>query len=197
MLNILWPIFIVISIIYAVISGNVEKLNNSIFESTKNTVEFSLTLLGMTCLWNGIMEIASNTKIIEYLCKLLKPILKLLFPNIDEKSSTGKNVMMNIIANILGLGNAATPLGLKAMNDLQRENKEKTVLSDNMMMLIVLNTASLQIIPTTVLAIRSSLGSQNPSVIIFPVWIATICAAIVGIFCTKILIKITNSNRRN
>lgn len=191
MLNILWPIFIIISIIYAVISGNVEELNNSIFESTKNVVEFSLTLIGMTCLWNGIMEVASNTKMIDYLCKILKPIINLLFPDLKDKSNTNKNIMMNIIANILGLGNAATPLGLKAMNELQKENTEKTVLSDNMMMLIVLNTASLQIIPTTVLAIRSSLGSQNPSIIIFPVWIATICAAIVGIFFTKLLIKVT------
>ena len=98
---------------------------------------------------------------------------------------------MNIIANMLGLGNAATPLGLKAMKELQEENVEKEKLSDNMMMLIVLNTASLQIIPTTIIAIRCSLGSQNPTKIIFPVWLSTICAAIVGIVCTKIVIKCT------
>ena len=101
------------------------------------------------------------------------------------------NIVMNIIANILGLGNAATPLGLKAMNELQKENKCKEELSDNMMMLIVLNTASLQVIPTTVIAIRSSLGSSNPTKIIFPVWISTVCAAIVGIIFTKIIIKYT------
>ena len=98
---------------------------------------------------------------------------------------------MNIIANILGLGNAATPLGLKAMSELQKENNNKEELSDNMMMLIVLNTASLQIIPTTIIAIRSSLGSENPTKIIFPVWISTICAAIVGIICIKIIIMYT------
>lgn len=192
MLNILWPLFIIISIVYAIISGNIEKLNNSIFESAQNVVEFSIALIGMTCLWSGIMEIATNTKIIGYLCKILNPIIKLLFPNLKENNATKKNIMMNIIANILGLGNAATPLGLKAMNDLQKENKTKDTLNDNMMMLIVLNTASLQIIPTTVLAIRSSLGSKNPSIIVFPIWIATICAAVVGIIATKIIIKITN-----
>lgn len=98
---------------------------------------------------------------------------------------------MNIVANILGLGNAATPLGLKAMNELQKENDNKEKLSDNMMMLIVLNTASLQIIPTTVIAIRSSLGSENPTKIIFPVWISTFCAVIVGVIFCKILIKFT------
>lgn len=187
MLNILWPIFIIISIVYAIFSGNMENLNNSIFESAQSAVNLTLTLLGMTCLWSGIMEVASKTKIIDYLSKILKPITKRLFSNLNEKSYN--NIIMNIIANILGLGNAATPLGLKAMKELQNENRNKEELSDNMMMLIVLNTASLQIIPTTIIAIRSSMGSTNPTKIIFPVWISTICAAFVGIVCTKIIIK--------
>lgn len=190
MLNILWPIFVIISIIYAIFSGNIENINTSIYESTENVVQFSLTLIGMTCLWSGIMEIAENTKIMEEISKILKPIIKFLFPKLNRESKAYKNIVMNITANILGLGNAATPLGLKAMEELQRENKNKKALSHHMMMLIVLNTASLQIIPTTVLAIRSSLGSQNPNIIIFPVWIVTICAAIVGITATKILIKL-------
>ena len=189
MLNILWPIFIIISITYAIFTGNVENLNKSIFDSTENAVNLSLTLLGMTCLWNGIIEVASNTKIIEYLSKILKPIIKKIFGNLNEKSYN--NIVMNIIANMLGLGNAATPLGLKAMNELQKDNKNKEKLSDNMMLLIVLNTASLQIIPTTVIAIRSSLGSKNPTNIIFPVWISTICSLTVGIICAKIIIKYT------
>ena len=189
MLNILWPIFIIISITYAIFTGNVENLNKSIFDSTENAVNLSLTLLGMTCLWNGIIEVASNTKIIEYLSKILKPIIKKIFGNLNEKSYN--NIVMNIIANMLGLGNAATPLGLKAMNELQKDNENKEKLSDNMMLLIVLNTASLQIIPTTVIAIRSSLGSKNPTNIIFPVWISTICSLTVGIICAKIIIKYT------
>ena len=189
MLNILWPIFIIISIIYAIFSGNIESLNKNIFESTESAVNLTLTLLGTTCLWSGIMEIASKTQIIEYLSKILRPFIKRVFSGINEKSSN--NIIMNIIANVLGLGNAATPLGLKAMNELQKENKNKEELSDNMMMLIVLNTASLQIIPTTIIAIRSSLGSDKPTKIIVPVWISTICAAIVGITFTKIIIKAT------
>ena len=191
MLNILWPIFIIISIIYSIFSGNIEYVSNSIFESTESAVNLTLTLIGTTCLWSGIMEIASNTKIMEILSKALKPIVRRLFPNLKPESKSYNSVIMNIIANLLGLGNAATPLGLKAMNELQKENDNKEELSDNMMMLIVLNTASLQIIPTTVLAIRNSLGSENPTQIIVPVWIATICAAIVGIIFTKIVIKIS------
>ena len=189
MLNILWPIFIIISIVYAIFSGNIENLNNSIFESAESAVNLTLTLLGMTCLWSGIMEVASKTQIIDYLSKILKPMAKKLFSDLNEKSYN--NIIMNIIANILGLGNAATPLGLKAMNELQKNNRNKDELSDNMIMLIVLNTASLQIIPTTIIAVRSSLGSGNPTKIIFPVWISTICAAIVGIIFAKIIIKCT------
>lgn len=191
MLNILWPIFIIISIIYAIFSGNLENLNKSIFESTESAVNLTLTLIGMTCLWSGIMEIASKTSIIEYLSKILKSVIKKLFPEISSESKSYDNIIMNIVANILGLGNAATPLGLKAMNELQKENDDKEKLSDSMMMLIVLNTASLQIIPTTVIAIRNSLGSDNPTKMIFPVWISTICAAIVGVIFCKIIIKYT------
>ncbi len=190
MLNIVWPIFIIISIIYAIFSGNIDKINNTIFESAESAVTFSLTLLGMTCLWSGIMKIASKTSIIEIFSKILRPIIKLLFPNLKKEDSAYESIVMNIIANILGLGNAATPLGLKAIKELQIENTQKDTLDDNMMMLIVLNTASLQIIPTTVLAIRSSLNSEEPCIIIFPVWIATICAAIVGVVATKILMKL-------
>lgn len=193
MLNKLWPIFIIISISYAIFSGNIESINESIFESAESAVSLTLTLIGMTCLWSGIMEVAANTRLIEYLSKLLKPIIKRIFGKINTESESYNNIIMNVVANILGLGNAATPLGLKAMKELQKENKDKESLSDNMMMLIVLNTASLQLIPTTIIAIRSSLGSANPTMIIFPVWIATICAAIVGICITKIIIKLTKN----
>ena len=193
MLNILWPIFMIISIFYAIFSGNLQNLNNSIFKSTDDAVSLTLTLIGTTCLWSGIMEVASSTNIIKYLSKILEPIVKVLFRDINIKGKAYNNIIMNIIANILGLGNAATPLGLKAMEELQKENYNKNRLSDNMMMLIVLNTASLQIIPTTVIAIRNSFGSENPSKIIFPVWVSTICAAIVAVIFCKIIIKYTSN----
>lgn len=193
MLNILWPFFIIISIFYAILSGNIENINNCIFESAENAVKLTLTLLEATCLWSGIMEIASKTDIIKYLSAILQPIIKKIFYNLDSNKKSYNNIIMNIIANILGLGNAATPLGLKAMGELQKENANKDELSDNMMMLIVLNTASLQVIPTTVIAVRKSLGSNNPTQIIFPVWIATVCAAVVGILVAKIIIKLTRN----
>ncbi len=178
MLNIVWPIFIIISFSYAIFSGNLEKLNSSIFESTNEAIKLSISLLGTICLWNGIMQIANNTSIVTKLTKFLNPIIKFLFPDLKDNFKIQKEISMNIIANILGLGNAATPLGLKAMKSLQTENKSKSTLSNSMMMLIVLNTASIQLIPTTVIAIRNSLGSENPTSILFPVWVATIVAAV-------------------
>ena len=192
MLNIVWPFFIIISFSFAILSGNFENLNSSIFEGANDAVTLSINLLGSLCLWSGIMQIASDSSLVKKLSKLLSPILNFLFPSLITNNKIKKEISMNIIANILGLGNAATPLGLKAMESMQKENPKKDTLSNPMMMFIVINTASIQLIPTTVIAIRNSLNSQNPTSIKFPTWIATILAAISGIFVTKLLIKFTN-----
>lgn len=178
MLNMIWPIFIIVSFSYAIFSGNLEHLNASIFDSVSDAIMLSIDLLGTMCLWNGIMQIANKTTIIDKLTNRLSPIIKVLFPEMRKNKQIQKEISMNMIANILGLGNAATPLGLKAMKSMQEENPKKDTLSNSMLVFIVLNTASIQIIPTTVIAIRNSLGSHNPTNIVFPVWIATICAAI-------------------
>lgn len=189
MLNIIWPIFILISIIYAIFSGNLEDLNSSIFNSTESAVSLTISLLGTICLWNGIIEIVNSTSIITKITKLLRPFMKLLFPQLKREDKEYTEISMNIISNMLGLGNAATPLGLKAMKSMQSKNSNKSKLTDSMAMFIIINTASIQIIPTTVIAIRNSLGSTNPTKIILPVWVATICAAIVGITVAKICIR--------
>lgn len=189
MLNIIWPIFIIISYIYAILTGRVNEINNSVFESCESAVKLTITFLGTMCLWSGIMQIAKKTTLIDKLTNLLNPIIKILFPEIQKQNPVHKEISMNMVANILGLGNAATPLGLKAMKTMQKENPKKDTLTNSMAMFIIINTASIQIIPTTVIAIRSSLGSTNPTSIIIPVWIATICAAFAGIIAAKILMK--------
>ena len=189
MLNIIWPLFIVISFIYAFLSGNIERVSNGIFESLTDVVNLSLTFLGTMCLWNGIMEIAKTTTLIKKLTSFLKPLIKFLFPELTKNEKAKEEISMNIIANVLGLGNAATPLGLKAMKTMQKENKDKTTLSNSMAMFILINTASIQLIPTNVIAIRNSLNSTAPTQIIFPVWIATIVAAISSIMAAKVFIK--------
>ena len=189
MLNKIWPFFIIISFVYSIYSGNILDINNAIFDSSKQTVELCLTMFGTLCLWNGIMKIAVKTSLIEKLNILLKPLISFIFPEIKNDEKISKEISMNMTANILGLGNAATPLGLKAMDSMQKINKDKTKLSNSMSMFILINTASLQIIPTTVIAIRSSLNSENPTKIILAVWVATVAAFTTAIIAGKLLIK--------
>ena len=189
MLNIIWPVFIIISVIYSIFNGNIENVSNGIFTSTKEAVELSITFLGTICLWNGIMEITKRTSLINKLTKVFKPLINFLFPEIKNNEKAKEEISMNMIANVLGLGNAATPLGLKAMKTMQKENRIKNRLSNSMAIFILINTASIQLIPTNVIAIRNSLNSNSPSIIIFPVWIATIAAAFAGILAGKIFIK--------
>ena len=189
MLNKIWPFFIIISFIYAIYSGNFSNINNAIFESADQTVELCLTMFGTICLWNGIMKIAIKTSMIEKLTKFLKPAISFIFPEIKNDKKISKEISMNMVANILGLGNAATPLGLKAMESMQKVNTDKSKLSNPMAMFILINTASLQIVPTTVISIRSSLDSQEPTKIIFAVWIAAIAAFSTAIIAGKFLIK--------
>lgn len=189
MLNKIWPFFIIISFIYAIYSGNISNVNTAIFSSAEQTVSLCITLLGTICLWNGIMNIAIKTSLIKKLTKFFHSFIQFLFPELKNDEKTSEQVSMNVIANVLGLGNASTPLGLKAISSMQEKNKDKKTLSNPMAMFILINTASLQIIPTTVIAIRSSLGSSNPSKIILAVWVATIAAFMTAVTAGKILSK--------
>ncbi len=194
MLNIVWPIFVIISFSYGIFSGNLENLNSSVFNSVNDAINLTISLLGTMCLWCGIMQIANKTSVIDKLTKILKPLIRIIFPKINTKIE--KEISMNMIANILGLGNAATPLGLKAMKSMQEENPKKEILSDSMLMFIIINTASIQIIPTTVIAIRNSMGSSNPTAIVVPIWIASVITATAGIIITKIFIKLDKKEKK-
>ena len=189
MLNIIWPIFIIMSFIFAILTGKLNELNTAIFNSSTEAVQTTITFIGTMCLWSGLMKIIQETTLIYKINNVLRPVMKTIFPKIKKEDEAYNAITMNMSANVLGLGNAATPLGLKAIEILQQENPKKDTLSDNMAMFIILNTASIQIIPTTVIAIRASLGAQNPAAIIVPIWIATVIADIVGIIVTKIFLK--------
>lgn len=197
LLNYLWPLLIIISYIFALITGNIEEVNKAIFSSVTDVIPLTLTLVGNMCLWCGIMNIVKSTKIIKLLTKMLKPILNWLYPNEVNDKKVMNNISVNMVSNILGIGNAATPAGLQAMADMQNKNINKSKLTDSMCMLIVLNTTSIQLIPTTIIAIRSSFNSSNPSKIIIPIWIATFAGTIVAIVSTKILIAINNKKELN
>ena len=185
MLNIIWCFFILISIIYSIIVGSFESVNSSIFDGMKSAVSLVITLFGSMCFWNGIMNIVKNTSLINKINFLVNPIIKKLFKNVDENSEMYKNISMNITSNLLGLGNSATPCGLKAVEEMQKENKDKNRLTDDQILFILMNTASIQLIPTTIISIRTSLNSKNPSIIILAVWFSSFITFISMIIITK------------
>ena len=189
MLNKIWGIFIIVAIGYGFISGNIEYVNNSLFKSIQSTTNFIISLIGNICFWTGIMKIVSNTSILDKAKKIIEPIIKLIFPEIKKNSECYDNISMNIVSNIIGLGNAATPCGLKAMEEMQKENINKEKLSDSMIKFMLINTASIQLIPTTIIAIRTSLGSEKPSSIIFGIWFASIITFISIILISKFYLR--------
>lgn len=190
MLNFIWCFFIVISIIYGVISGKYVEVNSSIFESIESTISLIITLFGSMCFWNGIMNIVKNTSLINRIKNFLKPLIKLIFKDINENNEAFEDISMNVTSNLLGLGNAATPCGLKAMEKLQEENPSTKKLSNNQMLFMLINTASIQLIPTTIISIRMGLGSKNPSGIILGVWFASIVTFVCMLLITKTYFKI-------
>ena len=125
MLNKIWPAFIILSFVYAIFNGNIEEFNNSIFTSCAQTVDLTLKLFGTMCLWNGLMKIVQETSLMTKLTKFISPLMQFLFPTMKKEDKEYKEITINIIANLLGRGNAATPLGLKAMQTMQEKNPQK------------------------------------------------------------------------
>lgn len=194
-MNIIWPVIIIISYIYAIYSGTINEVNSSIFDVSKTALNLSLTLVGNMCLWCGIIKIIESTKIAKILIKLLKPVLNFLYPDEKNDRETMEDISINMVSNIIGIGNAATSSGLKAMEKLNEKNGNKNELTNSMTMLVVLNTTSIQLIPTTVLSIRASLNSENPAKIIIPIWISTFVGTTIAIILTKIMLKKKQKNK--
>ena len=189
MLNKIWCFFIIIAIIFGIVTGTFEQVNQSIFNSMKQTVELIISLFGSICFWNGIMNMVKNTTLISRINRLMKPLMKLLFPEIKENSECYENISMNMTSNLLGLGNSSTPSGLKAIEELQKKNSNKDKLTNHQILLILINTASIQIIPTTMIGIRSSLNSKNASAIIIGVWFSSFLTFFSMVSIAKIYLK--------
>lgn len=189
MINKIWCFFILIAIIFGFVNGSYEEVNNAIFTSISNTIELIISLFGSMCFWCGIMNIVKNTSLINKIKKILGPLIKILFPNLKKDSEVYNDISMNMASNFMGLGNAATPCGLNAIEKLQNENLNKNRLSNDMMLFILINTASIQLIPTTIISIRMGLGSKNPSGIIIGVWFASIITFLFIVCVSKIYFK--------
>ena len=189
MINYIWFIMIFLGILVGVFTGNGENISNAIIGSIDSTVTFIISLVGLMCFWCGVMKVAEKSGFTEKLAKIMKPILKLIFKEAAKDEKALGAIVMNITANMMGLGNAATPFGIKAMEEMDRLNNEKGRATNDMALFLVLNAACIQLVPSTVLSIRAAAGSTNPGVIIIPAIISTCVAAIVGIICSKIMQK--------
>jgi len=180
-MNTIWFLLIAIPVIFAVFNGRLDEFTKSIFDGAKSAVEVSLFLLGIVALWLGITKIIEDSGLIHRLSNLFRPAVSRLFKNIPEDHPAITSITLNFLANVFGLGNAATPLGIKAMQDLQTLNREEETITWEMMLFIVINTASIQLIPFTVIGILSDFGSKNPAWVALPTLLATILSAIFAV----------------
>ena len=178
MVSYIWFFLIVVGIVYSFLTGNISVINESILTNGADALELMLSIFPVIVLWSGIMKIAEEAGMLRKFAKILEPILSKLFPSVPKDNLALGFIASNIAANMMGLGSAATPFGLKAMTELQKINDKKDTASVPMITFLVLNTAGVTIVPTTVLALRIAHGSANPSEIILPGVIATFCSCI-------------------
>ncbi|MBQ7040240.1 MAG: hypothetical protein IJN39_06700 [Clostridia bacterium] len=188
MMNYIWAGIILISLVVGFFTGNIGETATAAMDGAKTAVETMISLLGVMCFWMGMMNIAQKSGLLTKLSKLLQPLISRLFKGVKREEAK-QAILMNITANIFGIGNAATPFGIKAMEEMQKENREKRVATNDMCLFVVLNTASIQLIPTTLLALRSTYGSTDPYKILPAVWVVSVVALIFGIIAAKIMEK--------
>ncbi len=189
MMNYVWVIMIVFSFLSAIATKNMNNLSSAVLSSSSSAVTLAIKLMGIICFWNGLIQIAEKSGLTKKLCKLLYPVLKLLFPTLKDEEAR-EAIAMNMTANLLGLDNAATPLGLKAMKRLKETSPLKDTADDNMIRFVVINTASLHIVSTTVALLRQNYGSKSPTEIIFPAILTSLISLSCGILMTIILKRV-------
>lgn len=187
MMHYIWSGMILFAVVTGLAAGRAAPLSDAIMQGGSQAVELTIKLLGMLCLWGGLSKIAEESGLTRGICRVLSPLLRLVFPGLSMDSPAAKAIAMNVSANLLGLGNAATPLGLYAMQKLQEENKSPLVASNHMIYFVVLNTASIQILPTTVAMMRSAHGSANPMEMMPAVWICSVGALCMGLLMARLL----------
>lgn len=185
MINYLWGIFIIIGVIFGLLKGN-NNVANSILTSGSKGIEMILSLVPLMCLWLGTMKIAATSGLLEIISKKLSKVVRIIFPEIPEGDPSIGYISSNIVMNMLGLGNAATPFGLKAMSELKRLNNNNDVASRSMITFLVLNTASVTIIPTTVISLRILNGSTSPTEIVLVTIITTFLSTFIALLLDRL-----------
>lgn len=187
MINYIWFFLVMISIVVASISGNVDIINEALMTDAQEAVTFSISLMGIMATWMGLIKIAEASGLIRAISRLITPLTSFLFPNVPKDHPAMNSIVMNMVTNMFGAGNSSTAIGLKAMEEMNTLNKDKTRATNDMCMFLVINMSSIQLIPITVLKLRSDLGSTNPTEIIGTTLVATFVSTFVGILATKIL----------
>ena len=180
MLNYLWGFMVVIGIVIGVFTGKISDVGIATINSSREAITLCITMLGIMAFWTGIMQIAKKSGLMETFTKALRPVIRILFPDLPKDHIANEYISANMIANILGLGWAATPMGLKAMEELRKLNHDRPEASCDMCTFLIINISSLQLIPVNVIAYRSQYGSVNPAEILGAAIITTIISTIIG-----------------
>lgn len=189
-MNYIFFILIVLSIVTGICNNTLDEVTNSMLAACNTAVKISFSLIGIMAFWLGIMRVAEKSGLIKIISKLINPLAKILFKDVKQENPAIGNIAMSLTANALGLTNAATPIGLKVMQELQEENPQKDKATDSMCMFLGMNTAGFQIIPATVIAILAGAGAKNPTDIIIPTFIVTTLSFITAIIASLILKKL-------
>ena len=187
MLNYIWFALMAIALIVAIFTGTPAQVTKAAVDSAKTAVDISLGLVGIMTLWLGIMRVAEKAGLIAMLGRALRPISRILFPDVPPEHPAIGAVIMNFAANLLGLSNAATPLGIKAMEELQQLNPNKETASNAMVTFMTLNTGGMQLIPATIIGVLAAAGAKNPTAIISTALIASACGTIAAVTTAKLL----------
>ena len=176
MLGKVFGIITALSFLIAIITGNTAALGNAILDGAADAVTLTLSLAGIMCLWCGVMEVLRSAGLITKLARLMRPFLRVFFPDSCGEGQGAEEIAANISANMLGIGNAATPLALSALEKMQKDNPDPSRPTNDMVTLAVMNTASVNLLPTTILALRRAAGSQDPFSVILPIWlVSSVC----------------------
>lgn len=178
-----------VSLLFGIMSGNLGAVSSAVLEESAHAVELSIKLLGSLCFWSGIMEIAGRSGLVDAICNVLRPVLSLVFPGLRSETKALGAISMNLAANLLGLGNAATPLGISAMKELHRISGFSSSATKEMVCFVVMNTASLQLLPTTVATLRLESGAEKPLDILPAVWFVSAVSLVIGISAAKLGFK--------
>ncbi|NLM52586.1 MAG: nucleoside recognition protein [Firmicutes bacterium] len=191
MINFIWLGMIICSLLVAVFTGKIETVTETVFASAEQAVTIAFSLISVLTFWLGMMKLIEKSGLINWVMKLLRPLVAILFPRLPKNHPATQAILMNLSANLLGMGSAATPFGLKAMKELQTLNPDPQTASDEMCTFLAVNTSSMTLIPTTVIALRAACGSANPTEIVGTTIIATFVACSVGVISERLLRKVS------